>query len=301
MEIEFNKFQRFFGYLGAIVFMLIFSPIIFTGEGGKPLGIGPGLIVIFGTMLFFGIFSYFGKYIDNKLFKKPKITIESTGNILIRKSTSIGYLLFGILILFIGFIMMVTGMILIVEEEFIIYINYGILILGGILILESIPVVFGSKTYYLCTKCNNRLKTPESNCPKCGELYPDENIANMLMYEMVWDQRRALPAIQKFQNLGGCAKVAIPKLLKYSRAQTFNYILIEIDKLFLNIGKDAVPELINNLKNPDNKILNNAIYYLGVLGEIANESLPNLKSLLEHPNKRIKKTVQEAINKIEIL
>ena len=34
MEIEFNKFQRFFGYLGAIVFMLIFSPIIFTGEGG---------------------------------------------------------------------------------------------------------------------------------------------------------------------------------------------------------------------------------------------------------------------------
>ena len=252
-------------------------------------------------MLFFGIFSYFGKYIDNKLFKKPKITIESTGNILIRKSTSIGYLLFGILILFIGFIMMVTGMILIVEEEFIIYINYGILILGGILILESIPVVFGSKTYYLCTKCNNRLKTPESNCPKCGELYPDENIANMLMYEMVWDQRRALPAIQKFQNLGGCAKVAIPKLLKYSRAQTFNYILIEIDKLFLNIGKDAVPELINNLKNPDNKILNNAIYYLGVLGEIANESLPNLKSLLEHPNKRIKKTVQEAINKIEIL
>lgn len=61
--------------------------------------------------------------------------------------------------------------------------------------------------------------------------------------------------------------------------------------------KEAIPQLLKNLKNEDPVVRGDAAYLIGLIG--GNESIPYLLPLLDDTNNNVKQIVQESIEEIK--
>jgi HEAT repeat protein len=125
--------------------------------------------------------------------------------------------------------------------------------------------------------------------PRAKEAVPDlfEALKNPQMYEV---------SMKALEQIGFDSKEAIPALieaLKHEDLRTY-----AVDRL-LNIGPDAVPELIKALEGDYGQVREYAAYILGKMGPDARAAIPALTDALWDKDKRVRGTAQKALAEIQ--